>query len=146
MHTVINRQSWEKCFTHIISFWDWVFFQLTCVWWLQWADSEVRTGPWNLGPPWCFLDFPVLSRNFCLSSSVCAWQGRTEHTAGSWRLTDLNFSPQTALLSRSPNSCDFTDFHVFWSRIVDTLSSLPSLKRNIGQMVKSTLLSPLGLL
>lgn len=44
---------------------------------------------------------------------VCALQVRTEHTTESWRLTELNFSPEISLLSRSPNSCDFTGFHIF---------------------------------
>lgn len=69
----------ENAFATSSHLWDWVFFQRTRVWWLQWADSEVRSGLWNLGPPQCSLDFPLSSAAASAYSLLCVL-GREEQS------------------------------------------------------------------
>lgn len=51
---------------------------------------------------------------------MCAWEGRTP----SWGLVVSSFSLGSAAMCGSPNSCDFTDFCMFWNKMIDALLAL----------------------
>lgn len=85
-----TRKFGEKRFSHIISFVGLsVLPTYLC---LMAPGSRLWSYERTLEPETSKVlsGFPsVLSRSFCLFSSMCAWQGRTEHTTESWRLTEL---------------------------------------------------------
>lgn len=69
--------------------WDWVFFPLTLVWLLRWADFVVREGTSKPGASVLLPVFPsVLSGSFCLLSSLCVLGREREHTSESYRFTE----------------------------------------------------------
>lgn len=94
-----------------------MFFQLT----LSDHSSEqiLKSGmgfkTWNLPTIVCVSLF-VLKEKFYM----CAWEGRTP----SWGLVVSSFSLGSAAMCGSPNSCDFTDFCMFWNKMIDALLAL----------------------